>query len=84
MESPREQPAVRASEPDSTADVAQEEQALDPTHGWLRDHVDEDTADNMVSLARYIPGVAVCTHTSDRTLVGVISYPFGLTGFSEG
>lgn len=75
---------MRASQPDSTADVAQEEQAeLEPTHAWLRTHIDVDTADNMVSLARYIPGVSVVTHTSDRAEVGVIMVDNALTGFYE-
>lgn len=56
---------------------------LDPTHEWLRRNVDEDTADNMVKLARYIPNTDVCTHTPDRTLV-CVRYDGALIGRSEG
>jgi hypothetical protein len=78
---------VRAGQPDSAADVAQEEQALDPTHAWLREQVDEDTADNMVRLAEYIARATchatdVVTHTPDRVLVGV-RWDGGLIGFSR-
>jgi hypothetical protein len=68
--------------------VAQEEQAeLDPTHVWLREQVDEKTADNMVSLAEYIARATchatdVVTHTPDRVLVGV-RWDGGLIGFSR-
>jgi|HubBroStandDraft_2_1064218.scaffolds.fasta_scaffold1455680_2 hypothetical protein len=56
---------------------------MEPVREWLRRNVDDDTADNMMRLARRIPNTDVCTHTPDRTLVGV-RYDGDYIGWSHG